>query len=75
MSVAQQKVDEFNNFVPVGTPVEVTRDSGEVLQTKTRSVAWLLGTQGVVQVEGIAGCYLLDRVKVVATPAGAEEAV
>jgi hypothetical protein len=66
---AQRKVDEFNRFVPVGTTVDVYRDSGEVKRTKTRSEAWVLGTQGVVQVEGIAGCYLLDRVKVVAPEA------
>jgi len=53
--------------LPVGTQVEVTRDNGEVLLTKTRSEPWKLaeGTP-VILVEGIAGGYLLTRVRPVA---------
>ncbi len=57
---------------PEGTEVEVLRDSGEVLRTKTRSMPWALGESSrgpghtaVISVNGIAGGYSLDRVRVV----------
>lgn len=49
---------------PVGTEVIVTRDNGDELRTKTRSEAWVLSEHtAVVMVEGIAGGYLLSRVR------------
>jgi hypothetical protein len=66
----KKMVERWNESHPIGTPVTVTRDSGETKETKTRSEAWMLGqssrSQGhtaVVLVEGIAGCYSLERVK------------
>lgn len=54
----------WNSLHPVGTEVHVTKDDGTVVQTKTRSEAWaLMGHTAVVQLEGLSGCYLLDRVK------------
>jgi hypothetical protein len=48
----------------VGASVVVRRDDGADFNTKTRSAAWLLPSGvAVVQVERIAGCYLLSRVK------------
>jgi hypothetical protein len=47
----------------VGTPVAVRLDTGKVRITKTRSPAWTVGGHtDVVLLEGITGCYLLDRV-------------
>lgn len=49
--------------MPIGTPVTVKRDSGEILVTTTRSEPWQLGSgHWVVSVVGISGGYDLDRV-------------
>lgn len=61
---AANEVAAWNADNPVGTLVAVTKDHGEILETKTRSVAWLLGDHTpVVSVVGIIGGYLLSRVK------------
>lgn len=55
---------EWNKLYPPGTPVEVTRDMGEIEKTKTRSIAWVMGGHTcVVMVDGISGGYLLERVR------------
>lgn len=53
----------WNEQYPEGTPVKVLRDNGEILETVTRSEAWVdeHGIQ-VIMVKGIAGYYRLDRV-------------
>jgi hypothetical protein len=64
MSLKQQVklVAAWNDSVMVGAAVSVKRDDGSELETKTRSVAWVLGGHtAVVKVEGIAGGYLLTR--------------
>lgn len=54
----------WNADNPVGAEVIVTKDDGTELRTKTRSEAWVLsGHTAVVMVEGIAGGYLLARVR------------
>lgn len=56
--------DGFNAACPVGTRVSVQRDDGSTTYTATRSEAWILGGHTpVVMVKGIAGAYLLERVK------------
>jgi hypothetical protein len=61
--MSAQTVAAFNRSCPVGTHVAVVRDDGSVLETKTRSEAWLVGDgTPVVMVEGISGGYLLERV-------------
>lgn len=63
---AKQQVDRWNRHHQVGTPVLVQRDNGEILATKTRSEAAVMASGvAVVWVEGIAGCYLLDRVRAI----------
>ncbi|WP_217446575.1 hypothetical protein [Myxococcus sp. CA040A] len=48
---------------PIGTPVVVKRDNGQELTTKTRSGAELLGGHSaVIWLDGISGCYALERV-------------
>lgn len=55
-------VDNWNEKYPEGTPVIVTRDNGDKLETVTRSVAWSMCGSAVVLVKGISGCYSFDRV-------------
>jgi hypothetical protein len=57
-------VNRWNKNHPPETPVVLTKDDGSEVETKTRSGAWLLGGHtAVVMVEGISGCYLLERVR------------
>jgi hypothetical protein len=60
------EVEVWNLKHPVGQAVEVTRDNGEKILTRTTSTAWVLsGHTPVVFLDGISGCYLLSRVKAV----------
>lgn len=53
----------WNAENPVGTPVNVQMDNGEVRQTITRTGAQILsGHTAVIWLEGISGAYLLSRV-------------
>lgn len=53
----------WNENYPKGTCVMVVRDNGIILETKTRSEAWLTPSGGLlVSVEGIYGGYRLSRV-------------
>ena len=63
-------VNAWNEKYPEGTPVIVTRDNGDKLETVTRSVAWSLCGTAVVMVKGISGGYALERVapNIVCTP-------
>jgi hypothetical protein len=62
----QKKCDRFNDRAVVGTKVRVKRDNGDVVETTTRSAAHVLGGHtAVVFVDGISGCYALERVEIV----------
>jgi hypothetical protein len=66
LKVLQKTVDAWNAKYPVGTKVVVTLDSGERKETVTRSEAEVLsGHSAVIWIEGIRGCYLLDRVRAI----------
>lgn len=68
----QTAVDAFNAKYPVGTEVAVRRDNGESQVTITRSKAEVLsGHSAVIWLDGISGCYLLDRVSAVTEKVGA----
>jgi len=55
--------DNFNRRNPVGTPVAVQKDNGSIVETKTRSQAYVMSEHTpVVFVDGISGCYALSRV-------------
>ena len=59
----QKQVEAFNARFPIGQIVTVRKDNGEGIRTATRSKAQVLsGHSAVVWLEGITGCYLLDRV-------------
>ena len=60
-----QKVQLFNEDVPVGTAVYCRKGDGSIVETRTRSRAELLsGHTAVVWLDGVSGCYMLDRVTV-----------
>ena len=59
----QRECDDFNARYPVGQKVSVRKDAGDGQITTTRSAAEVLsGHSAVIWLEGISGCYLLDRV-------------
>lgn len=65
----------FWEDVAIGTPVEVRKDDGSILATRTRSAPWLVGGHtAVIMVEGISGGYSLERVSLAATPGTATKA-
>jgi hypothetical protein len=65
-----QLLDRWKD-TPIGTLVVVKRDNGDLFATRTRSAPWMLGQDGngkgghtaVIMVEGISGCYALERVQ------------
>ncbi|WP_063978321.1 MULTISPECIES: hypothetical protein [unclassified Ensifer] len=60
----QAQCDAFNGQNAVGATVRVKKDSGEIVETTTRSRAEVLsGHSAVIWLEGISGCYLLNRVR------------
>lgn len=64
------QVENFNLKNPIGTEVSVRKDSGAIHIGNTRSEAYI-GESGypVIFVDGISGCYLLDRVEPTAVAA------
>lgn len=63
IEVMQSKVDAFNKRNPVGTSVTVVKDLGEQIETTVKHPAEVLsGHTPVVWLDGISGCYCLDRV-------------
>ena len=62
----QKKVDKWNAKYQVGQAVDLQKDGGEIVRTKTRSAAEVLGGHtAVIWLEGVTGCYMLDRAKAV----------
>lgn len=58
----QKKCDDFNAKYKTGTKGWLHMDSGEKKATHTTSEALVLsGHSAVVWVNGVSGCYLLDR--------------
>ena len=64
LSTLNAQVDAFNKSFAVGTILRVKLDSGQTMDTKTRAPAQVLGGHtAVIWLEGISGCYSLDRCK------------
>lgn len=60
-------VNAWNEMVPLGAPVILTKKSGEQIPTTTRTVAKVLDNGvAVIWLEGSVGCYRLSRVRPVA---------
>lgn len=67
----QAVCDKFNAAHQVGAAVSVLLDGGEVRETVTTSHAQVMGSHtAVIWLDGISGCYDLERV----TPAKAATA-
>lgn len=65
--VAHQRelVIEWNRLNADGVKVNVRKDNGSIVETTTRSTAWLMGEHtAVILVDGIAGGFALERVTV-----------
>lgn len=61
--VLAQQCADFNARFPIGQKVTVRKDDGTGMNTTTRSEAQVLsGHSAVIWVDGIPGCYLLDRI-------------
>jgi hypothetical protein len=61
----QVRVLEWNNRVTVGAEVIVRKDDGTEVPTTTASAAFMLGGHtACIMLDGISGCYALDRVRV-----------
>jgi hypothetical protein len=60
----QKACDDFNAICPVGGAVTVKLDGAEdPMETVTTSEAQILSSHSpVVWLEGVSGCYLLERV-------------
>jgi hypothetical protein len=54
---------QWNERHTIGTPVTVRKDDGTFVDTVTKSEAQVLsGHSAVIWLEGVRGCYLLERV-------------
>lgn len=63
----QRQCEVFNLVVAIGDQVAVRLDDGRTKLTTTRTEAQVLsGHTAVVWLDGIGGCYLLERVSKVA---------
>jgi hypothetical protein len=61
---AQERLMDQWKGVPKGTRVVVTKDDGTEVLTETRSGGFLLGGHtACIMLEGISGCYSLERVR------------
>lgn len=65
-------VNAWNKGHKPGIDVIVRKDDKSEVRTKTRSEAFMLGASGdypghtaMIQLEGISGCYSLERVRAV----------
>lgn len=65
---ANEAVKAWNNKYSVGQAVTVLLDSGEIRETRTISTARVMCESPVIWLDGVSGCYLLDRVKEPPTP-------
>jgi ribosomal protein S12 len=60
---AELEAMKWNHANLIGTKVKVHLDNKEELITYTRNIAQVLGERAVIWVQGIPGCYDLDRVE------------
>lgn len=59
---AELIVENWNLKHPVGTPVKLRKDSGDVIETKTRYPAYISDSgHAVCFFEGVSGYYMIDR--------------
>lgn len=64
----KKQCEDWNTVNHVGCEVVLTRDDDVQLRTKTRSEAEVLsGHSAVIWLDGVRGCYALDRVRLAET--------
>lgn len=57
-----RQCEAFNAKYPIGTRGKLRKDDGTQMETITRSAAQVLGGHSAaIWVEGVSGCYLLNR--------------
>ena len=62
--IAALEVQNWNLTYPIGLAVTLLKDSGDTIETRTRSAAEIASSgHAVIWLEGVSGYYLLDRVK------------
>jgi hypothetical protein len=66
-AVMEGKVKVFNERNPIGSEVVVIKDDGEAIKTRVSRPAEILNSHteesiAVVWLDGITGCYSLNRV-------------
>jgi hypothetical protein len=62
--IAALEAENWNLKYPVGTAVSLLKDSGEEVETKTRSEAYVCAANyAVIFLEDVRGYYLLSRVR------------
>ena len=62
-AAAKRSALQWNRRYTVGQSVTYCKDNGDLLHTRTRQPADVLGGHtAVIWVDGMAGCVLLDRV-------------
>lgn len=62
LRMAELQVENWNLKYPVGTPVDLLRDSGTVQATRTRYESYVCEAgYAVCLFENVSGYYLLDR--------------
>ena len=59
---AEAAIAAWNDAYPVGQRVRVLKDGGATIETTTRSMASVMCCSAVIWLDGISGCYALDRV-------------
>jgi hypothetical protein len=63
MRPPRQKVSPDQKAIDVGDKVRVRKDAGSLFDSVARSQPWFMGGHTwVILVDGISGCYALDRV-------------
>ena len=61
LKAEEAKVRSWNDKYPVGQLVDVERDNGDKVRTRTRNEATMMCGSAMGWFEGISGCYMLDR--------------
>lgn len=62
LEAAESLVKQFNRIYPVGSPVLLIKDLGEVIETTVKWPAEVTTNGPMIGLSGLAGKWLLDRV-------------
>ena len=66
--MTEDEIQTWNELFPLKSPCLLRLDDGSEIETRVRSEAWALGDGTVVvKMEGMAGGWRIDRVKMLET--------